>query len=145
MVVFSLPLSPYPHPHLPTTFKISFIFFFVLVLKDRYLHLHTTLALAHAPRTFPFSNGLLVGNHSEKKKKTSQAFPRSSSQSATTRLHRILVGTRKRQRLVKPRPTPATGRFPGHPARRRCGPVPQGHRRPTHSPPCPHRGALPSC
>lgn len=75
MVVFSLPLSPYPHPHLPTTFKISFIFFFVLVLKDRYLHLHTTLALAHAPRTFPFSNGLLVGNHSEKKKKNQPGFP----------------------------------------------------------------------
>lgn len=67
MVVFSLPLSPYPHPHLPTTFRISFIFFFVLVLKERYLHLHTTLALAHAPRTFPFSNGLLVGNYSNKK------------------------------------------------------------------------------
>lgn len=45
--------------------------------------------------------------------------------------------------LQSPAPLWSRGRFSSHSARRRCGPVPRGHRQPAPSPPHPHLGAQP--
>ena len=116
------------------------------MLKNR--HLHTTLALAHAPRTFHLATLWELGSILKHKQMHFRLIPQVSSQSTTTRFHRISVGTTAGDKAsyslgsLRPR-----SRFPGHPARRRCRSVPtplRGYQQPAPSPPSPHHEAQPA-
>lgn len=94
--------------------------------------------MAHAPRTFGFSHGLGVGKHSNKKKQTSFRLIPQVSFCTGSRSEPASDNASQSQAPLQPQ-----GRFPGHPARRRCGPVPRGHWQPAPSPPHTHCGAQP--
>lgn len=116
------------------------------MLKNR--HLHTTLALAHAPRTFHLATLWELGSILKHKQKHFRLIPQVSSQFTTTRLHRISVGTTAGDKASYSLGSlRSRSRFPGHPARRRCRSVPtplRGYQQPAPSPPSPHHEAQPA-